>query len=85
MGLIKENNFSFKKPEIRQYTSETKIDIDYTDDLALLANTPILLECLLHILEQPDNHIDRVFQTRSIPLHNKCQTFEIKRQVYIPC
>ena len=41
-----------KKARSRQYLTETIIDADYIDDLALLANTPMQAESLLHSLEQ---------------------------------
>ena len=36
----------------RRYPAITIIDADYTDDIALLANTPNQVETLLHSLEQ---------------------------------
>ena len=37
--LIKENGFTLKKTRSRWYHAETMTDTDYTDDLALLANS----------------------------------------------
>ena len=48
---MKENDFSLKKARNRQYPGETMIDADYTDDLLLLANTPIQSEFLLHMAQ----------------------------------
>ena len=39
IDLIKENGFTLKARS-RRYPSETMIDADYADDLALLTNTP---------------------------------------------
>ena len=46
LDLIKENGFTLKKARSRQYPAETMTDVDYTDDLALLANTPSQAESL---------------------------------------
>ncbi len=50
--MIKENSFTLKKAISRQYTAETTTDADYTNDLALLANTPSQAKSQLHNLEQ---------------------------------
>ena len=50
--LIKENGFILKKAKSKQYQTETISDIDYRDDLALLANTPAQAKSQLHSLEQ---------------------------------
>ena len=47
MDLMKENGFTLKKK-----TAQTITDADYSDDIALLANTPTQAESLLHNLEQ---------------------------------
>ena len=44
---IKENGFELTKKRSRRYP-----DADYTDDIAILANTPDQAETLLHSLEQ---------------------------------
>ena len=52
---MKENHFTLKKKKkarSRQYAAETVTDADYVDDLALLANTPVQTESLLHSLEK---------------------------------
>ena len=48
---IKENSFKLTKERSRRYPAQTIMDIDYADDIALLANTPDLAETLLHSLE----------------------------------
>ena len=52
MGQIKENGFTLKKARSRQYPAEMITDADYIDDLALLTNTHIQDEPLLHNLKQ---------------------------------
>ena len=47
---IKENGFELTKKRSRRYPAKTIIDADY--DIAILANTPIQAETLLHSLEQ---------------------------------
>ena len=49
---MKENGFTLKKARIRLYPVETMTDADYTDDLALLKNTPVQAESPLHSLAQ---------------------------------
>ena len=41
---IKENGFTLKYTKSRRYPIETMTDADYTDDLALCANTPAQAE-----------------------------------------
>ena len=52
LHLIKENSFILTKTKSRRYPTETITDVDYADYLALLVNTPIQAESLLHNLEQ---------------------------------
>ena len=52
INLIKENGFTLAKARSRRYPTWTLMNIDYTDDIALLANTPTQAESLLHSLEQ---------------------------------
>ena len=50
---MKENGFTLKKGAIsRQYPTQTITDTDYTNAIALLANTPTQAESLLYSLEQ---------------------------------
>ena len=49
---IRENGFKLKKKSSRRYPAKTITDADYTDDIALLANTDNQGETLLHSLEQ---------------------------------
>ena len=51
IDLLKENGYT-KKPRSRQYLAETITDVDYANDLLLLANTPAQVKSLLHSLEQ---------------------------------
>ena len=50
--LMKDNGFTLKKARSRRNPARTIMDADYADDVALLANTPIQAESLLHSLEQ---------------------------------
>ena len=47
--LMKGNVFTLRKVRSRRYSTETIMDVDYADDIALLANTQA--ECLLHSIE----------------------------------
>ena len=49
---IRENGFELTKKRSRRYSAKTITDAHYTDDIALLANTPNQAETLLHSLEQ---------------------------------
>ena len=52
MKLPRENGFMLTKKRSRRYPAKTITDADYTDDTALLANTPNQAETLLHSLER---------------------------------
>ena len=45
---MKENSFKLTKEKNRKYLTQTITDMDYADDIALLANTPAQAETLLH-------------------------------------
>ena len=49
---IKENGFDLTKKRSSRYPAKTTTDADYTDDIAILANTPTLAETLLHSLQR---------------------------------
>ena len=51
IDLMKENDFMLAKERSRRYSTQTIMDVDYAVDIALLANTPIQSESLLHSLE----------------------------------
>ena len=51
IDLMKENGFTLKKARSRWYPMKTIMDVDYTDDIVLLANTPTQVQSLLHRLE----------------------------------
>ena len=48
---IKENGFELIKKRSRRYPTKTITNADYTNDIAILANTPEQAETLLHCLE----------------------------------
>ena len=52
MDLMKENSFKLAKVRSRRYPAQTITDVDYTDDITLLANTPVQVESRLHSLER---------------------------------
>ena len=51
INKIQENGFKLIKERSRKYPAKTIIDTDYTDDIALLANTPAQVETLRHSLK----------------------------------
>ena len=48
---MKENSFTPEKARSRRYVAQIITDVDYADDILLLANTPAPAESLLHSLE----------------------------------
>ena len=52
INIIKDNGFKLATEKSRRYPAQTITDADYTDDVALLANTPAQAESLLHSLER---------------------------------
>ena len=51
IDLMKENSLTLEKARSKQYPTWTIMDVDYADDIALLANTLTQAESLLHSLE----------------------------------
>ena len=49
---IKENIFKLTKERSRRYPAKTITNVQYADDIAILANVPAQAETLLHSLEQ---------------------------------
>ena len=49
---IRENGFKLTKKRSRRHPTKTITDANYTDDIAILANTPNQAETLLHSLER---------------------------------
>ena len=49
---IRENGFELTKKRSRRYPAKTITDVDYADDIAILANTLNQAETLLHSLER---------------------------------
>ena len=49
---MKDNGFKLAKERSRRYPAQTITDAEYTNDIALMANTPAQAETLLHSLEQ---------------------------------
>ena len=49
---MKENGFTLTKVRSRRYPTQTIMDADYANDIALLANTSSLAKSLLHSLEK---------------------------------
>ena len=49
---VRENGFELTKKRSRRYLAKTITDVDYADDIAVLANTPNQAETLLHNLER---------------------------------
>ena len=52
IDLMKENGLILTKVRSRQYPAQTITDVDYADEIVLLANTPAQAKPLLHSLEQ---------------------------------
>ena len=52
IDLMKENGFKLAKERSKWYSEQTITDMDYADDIAVLANTPTQVETLQHRLER---------------------------------
>ena len=52
IDLIKENSFNLSKKRSRRHLAQTITDVDYADDIALLANTRYQTKSLLRSLER---------------------------------
>ena len=48
---MKDDGFKLKKERSRRYPAKTIMNVDYADDIALLANTSAQSQTLLHSLE----------------------------------
>ena len=55
---MKDNGFKLIKERSRRYPTQTIMDVDYADDIALLANTLTQAKTLLHCLERAAAGID---------------------------
>ena len=55
---MKDNGVKLTKERSRRYPAQTIKDAYYADDIALLANTPVQAETLLHSLERAAAGID---------------------------
>ena len=51
IDLMKENGFKLAKERSRRYLAQTITDVESTNDIVLIANTPAQDESLLHSLE----------------------------------
>ena len=51
VDLMKENGFKLAKERNRRHPAQTITDVNHTDDIVLLANTPVQAKSLLHSLE----------------------------------
>ena len=58
MNIKRMVSLLIKKTRVRQYSTETITDADYTNDLALLANTHAQINFLFHCQEQTARDID---------------------------
>ena len=52
IDLMKEKGFKLAKERSKRYPTQKITDTDYTDDIALLANSPAQAKSLLNSLEQ---------------------------------
>jgi len=57
LDTMKEKGFTLRKARSRRYPAQTVTDVDYADDLALLADTPTQAEALLHSLEEAAKNV----------------------------
>ena len=89
---IRENGFELTKKRSKRYPAKTITDADYTDDIALLANTPNQAETLLHSLERAATGIGLhgtqnwmyVLQPNGRHFHTRWNLSETYRQIHLP-
>ena len=55
---MKENGFKLTNERSRKYLAQTITDVDYANDITLLANAPAQAKTFLHSLEQAAAGID---------------------------
>ena len=67
---MKESRFTPEKARSRWYPAQTIMDMDYIDDIVLLANTSTQAESLLHSLEQAAGGIG--FQVNADKIEYMC-------------
>ena len=63
---MKDKSFKLPKERSRRYPAKIITDVDYADDLALLANTPSQAEALLHGMERAAARIGLHVKTESM-------------------
>ena len=51
IDLMKENSFKLANERSSRYSTQTIMDMNYANDIALIANTPTQPESLIHSLE----------------------------------
>ena len=71
VGLLVKLANHYTTRRSRQYPTQTLMDADYTDDQALLANTPAQAESLLHNLKQVPGSIGQYVNANSSCVLNK--------------
>ena len=81
---MKENNFKLAKERSRRYPTETITNVDYADDIGLLAKTPTQAETLLHCLKRTTGGIGRHVNADKTHLHTTGRSFETSGQVHLP-
>ena len=87
IDIMKDISFKLAKKRSRRYSPQTITDTDYTDDIALLANTPARAETLLHSLEWAAAGIGlhlNADKTEYMCFNQKGWSFETRGQVHLP-
>ena len=65
---MKGNGFTLAKARSKRHPGQTITDMDYTDDIVLLANTSVQAKSLLHSLEQATGGVGLHIDTDKIEL-----------------
>ena len=87
---IKESGFELTKKRSRRHPAKTITDVDYADDIAILANTPNQAETLLHSLDQAAAgiglHVNahKMESSNRRHFHTRRNLSETSRQVHLP-
>ena len=78
IDIMKDNGFKQTKERSRRYIAQTITDADYTDDIALQANTPAQVESLLHNLERAAASTDNADKMEYVCLNQRGDSSTLK-------
>ena len=84
---MKDNSFKLTKERSRRYPAQTSMDMDYANDIALLANAPTQAETMLHSQERTAAGIGlhvNAHKTEYMCFNQTGDISKTSRQVHLP-